>query len=113
MFRRFAVSTLLPLAAFVTIGATDAHAEDVTVAVSYAGLDLSTPSGVAVFRSRVNQAIGAACGSADGRDLAATRHMHECRAELADKMEPRVVAQVGAAQDRFTAAVPSDAPAKQ
>ena len=113
MFRRFAVSTLLPIAALVTIGATEARAEDVSVSVSYAGLDLTSPSGITTFRSRVNQAIAEVCGWADGRDLAAMRRIHQCRADLTAKTEPEVVAQVGAAQDRMTASIQTNQPPKQ
>jgi UrcA family protein len=104
MFRRFAVSALLPLAALVAVGAAEARTPDnVTVDVSYAGLDLSTPAGVAVFRGRVNQAVNEICGWTESRDLRAMRRLHQCRAALADQVEPRVTAQVDAAQDRATA----------
>jgi UrcA family protein len=88
--------------------------DNVTVDVSYAGLDLSTPAGVAVFRGRVNQAVNEICGWTESRDLRAMRRLHQCRAALADQVEPRVTAQVEAAQDRATAAVAAvGTPARQ
>jgi UrcA family protein len=108
MFRRFAVSTLLPLAALVTVGAAQAGLpEDVTIDVSYAGLDLSTPAGVAVFRGRINQAVNEICGRPDARDMAAILRMQQCRSTTANNVEPEVAAQVAVAQEREAARVTS------
>lgn len=107
MFRRFVFGALLPLAALATVSAAKANIpDDVSVDVSYAGLDLSTPAGAALFRTRINQAVNEICGWSDSRDLAGMRRMHECRSRLADKTEPRLVAQVEAArQQQSTATV--------
>ena len=114
MFRRFAVSTLLPIAALVTVGAAEARTpDDVSIDVSYAGLDLSTPAGVAVFRGRVNQAINEICGWSDARDMATMQRIHQCRTKTANNLEPQITAQVEAAQERETARVTARAAAQQ
>jgi UrcA family protein len=105
MFRRFALSIIPPLAALVTLGTAEASTpSDVSVDVSYAGLDLSTPAGADAFRSKVNQAINEICGWTDSRDLVGMRHAHECRTAVASKVEPQIVARIDAAQDRLAAA---------
>ncbi len=108
MFRRF-VSVLLPLAALVSVTASAAELntpDSVSVEVSYAGLDLSSPAGAAAFRVRIKQAINEICGWSDSRDLESMRRLHECRSQLAAKVEPRVIAQIESAQyHQATAAI--------
>jgi UrcA family protein len=108
MFRHF-VSVLLPLAALVSVTASAAEVntpDSVSVEVSYAGLDLSSAAGAAAFRARIKQAINEICGWSDVRDQAGMRRLHACRSQLADRVEPRLVAQIQSVQDhQLTAAI--------
>ena len=61
--------------------------ENVSINVSSADLDLTTPDGVAQLQSRVDKAIAAACNPGDrvGADLSPD---YKCRREMAANVQP-------------------------
>jgi len=90
---------LVTLAALSTfgLGALPAQAQE-TRTVSYADLDLSTPSGVAALDSRIASAIKSVCDSGDPT-LRAKLAERSCRAKAASDVEaPRAMAITGSGQ---------------
>ncbi|HWH22495.1 MAG TPA: UrcA family protein [Allosphingosinicella sp.] len=80
------------LVSAVAIPAT-AHAQDRSVAVSYADLDLTSAAGVAQLDRRISGAIGRVCGKADHLDLEAITDLRSCRASAQARVsEQRAIA---------------------
>ena len=74
-------SIVTVLAAFAAASlAAPAAAEEVSVIVSYADLDLSSPAGSAAFDARIAAAIKEVCARPDVRDLKARTAWQECKA---------------------------------
>lgn len=61
--------------------------ENVSLAVSTSGLDLSRPAGVEALQARMDKAIAAACNPGDrmGADLSPD---YKCRREMAANIQP-------------------------
>jgi UrcA family protein len=68
------------LAAFAFTAPAAAQTET-SVAVSYAGLDLSNPADAARFDMRLRAAAGEVCGTADARNLSLSAAVDSCRKE--------------------------------
>jgi UrcA family protein len=74
--------------------AQPAGAEQVTVKVSYADLDLATPTGVATLQTRVASAVKTACVKPDIRELKAMAEWQHCVADARAKAAQKVQEQV-------------------
>ena len=74
------MKTLLSAALFVAATATvPVFAQNVSKAVSYADLDLSSPDGQARLNSRLRRAVQAVCGAANPSELKSLRTVRRCR----------------------------------
>lgn len=89
---------LLPIAALALIAAP-AAAETRSIEVSYAGLDLTSPAGVAAFDRRIAGAVRTICGSA-GADLVSGHAVRKCRAQAFDSVGRQKTAVIAAAETR-------------
>ena len=89
-------STIL-LAGLAVLCAVPATAQ-LSVPVSFAGLDLTSAEGKAVLNRRIIYAIREVCGQPDSRDLAATRMILKCKAETMQRTQPRVAIAVASAR---------------
>ncbi|WP_232476241.1 UrcA family protein [Flavisphingomonas formosensis] len=59
--------------------ASAVFAQEVTQSISYRDLDLATPNGQKLLAKRIHRAVRSVCGSADVRDLDATRDLSNCK----------------------------------
>lgn len=74
-------SIVTPLAALLAaLVAAPAAAEDVSVIVSYADLDLTSPDGAAVLDRRIEAAAEKVCVRPDVREIKAMTAWEECKA---------------------------------
>lgn len=64
--------------------------EAMSVSVSTAGLDLSSPAGRATLTHRIGLAAGIVCGHPDERDLNGTRASKTCRTQAIGDALPQV-----------------------
>lgn len=83
------------LAALATIGyAGGALAEETTVLVPYADLDLSSAAGHATLERRIEAAVTAVCGEADIRNIRSSNAVAQCkvdtRAKAMEQLAPPV-----------------------
>lgn len=69
------------LAAASGVIAAPASAEEVSVAVPYADLDLATPAGEAALARRIETAVKTVCEKPDVRDLKVAAAWEACKAE--------------------------------
>lgn len=83
------------LAALSTLAALPAAAEDFTVSVSYADLDLTAPEGAVALAHRIDAAVGKACERPHLRDLKGMVAWEECKASA-----------IAAAQDQLSVLEP-------
>lgn len=93
---------VLPLAALVLV-AVPATAETYSVKVSYAGLDLTKPAGVAELDHRINRAVISICGSGGEIDLVARNEVRRCLKGAFDSVEKQrdiVIAEARSSSDR-------------
>lgn len=88
--------TILLLAGIASLWTVPVLAEPSAVAVSYAGLDLTSASGQSVFDRRVDQAVRTICGHPDLRDLSAVRASRQCTSETMALTRPRMALAVAA-----------------
>ena len=86
--RKFVVPAFAALS--LIAAAQPASAEQVTVEVATADLNLATPSGVATLETRIDSAVNAACEMPDMRDLKAMRSWSACVADAKAKAEAKV-----------------------
>lgn len=92
------------LAAFAfTAPAAAAPADQESVVVSYAGLDLSKPADAARFDMRLRAAAREVCGSADGRDLPLSAAVDACRKEAIARARADVQIAMGSGGSRVVA----------
>ena len=76
--------TLIATAGFCAViaASSSVFAQDtMSVRVSYADLNLSSPAGAAALTHRVDQAVLAICGSADIRDMGRQTYVSKCKAD--------------------------------
>ena len=74
------MKTLLAAALFVAATATvPVFAQNVSKAVSYADLDLTTPDGQARLNTRLRHAVQTVCGATNPRDLKEVSAVRRCR----------------------------------
>lgn len=90
-------STIL-LAGIAALCATPAVAETMSVPVSFAGLDLTSPNGKSILDRRIDHAARVICGTPDIRDIKAMMAAGKCRAETVALAQPRVAIAIAAAQ---------------
>lgn len=95
--RLHATALLACIALSAAVPALAAEAEQLSVTVSVAGLDLATDAGQAALARRVARAASAVCGPVDSRDLAALARYHACRDDAIAGAAPRVDALIAAA----------------
>lgn len=94
---RSIAGTAAMLATMITIAAaTPVRAETVSIPVSYSDIDISTPSGAAVLRSRISNAADRICGvtaPVERLRAAACRQsvLRSAHAELAARQEAQLV----------------------
>jgi len=79
-------SIVIPMALLMSVSLVAATAADATPssgerseAVRYSDLDLTSPSGVSVFDSRIAQAINRVCNFGDVRDIWSLTEESRCR----------------------------------
>ncbi len=94
---------LLPLAVLAFVGVS-AAAETRSTKVSYADLNLATPSGVAILEKRIVHAAKQVCGSADIFDRLDVMDMEHCRTKAIGDAVPRVALAVAEARLRQASA---------
>lgn len=74
------------LAALAAIGyAGGALAEETTVFVPYADLDLSSTAGHATLERRIDAAVASVCGEADIRSVRSSNAVAQCKADARAK----------------------------
>lgn len=83
--RKFVVPAFAALS--LAAAAQPASAEQVTVKVAYADLDLTTATGVATLEIRLAGAIRAACERPDTRELKAMQAWSDCVADAKAKAD--------------------------
>lgn len=86
-------SVIVIAAAFSSILASPAAAEQASVGVSYADLDLSAPAGITVLKHRIAAAAEKVCHKPHLRDLKAMVAWQECtiaaRADAVERLSAR------------------------
>ncbi|MBX3594266.1 UrcA family protein [Sphingomonas sp.] len=70
------------------------------LAVSFAGLDLATPEGLAILDRRIERAVDKVCGRTDRRNLRLRSVELRCRRDAWLAVEPQVAAAVDRAERR-------------
>lgn len=93
-------TALLPITAFgaaLALIAAPAAAQTRSVEVSYSGLDLTAPAGVAELDRRIAGAVRSICGRA-AADLTSRQQVKDCRAEAFGSVGRQKTAAIAAAQ---------------
>ena len=75
------IVTVLAAIALTGLGTSSADAEDTSVTVSYADLNLASREGVDALYARIGKALDRVCGKPDMRDLKATYASQRCHAD--------------------------------
>ena len=76
---RKSIVTVLAALTLMGIAATPASAEDVSVNVPYADLDLTGPAGSAKLEARIDAAVDQVCAKPHMRDLKAMTAWERCK----------------------------------
>ena len=100
MSRRTILSLLIAAATLAPAGLAAqpaADAEQASIRVSFADLDLSSPAGRATFDRRIDRAIDVLCGQPD-RNLDMATPVFKCRAAARASASPQRQLAVAAAQ---------------
>src|SRR4051812_40555840 len=71
-------------AALAGLTAFPVAAEEASLSVSYADLDLTKPAGTQVLEARVDKALDKVCANPDLRELKAAKEFEACKAEGRD-----------------------------
>ena len=82
--------------------ASAAAASTMSIPVSYGGLDLSTPAGIAALDSRIEGAVRRICGRAYPVELQAQADASRCRAEARLSVQAQRGDALASAQNRRT-----------
>ena len=86
MIRQAALSAVAVLALTVTAGAAAAQSRDeVSINVSYAGVDLDSPQGARVVLSRIKSAARSICGPTPDFRSAATHAHRVCMSKVTNR----------------------------
>ena len=83
---------IVPALAALSLGtvATQGAAETVSVDISYADLDLTTPEGLSVLHGRIKAAINRVCPEADQRSTQRQAARERCLAEAATVVDAQL-----------------------
>lgn len=97
MLKALPAFAALTAATLLVIPTVSQAAEEPSVRVSYADLNLSTDLGQNRLQRRIFYAAGVVCGTADPRDLNFVRAVGECRTETVADAQPAFRAAIGRA----------------
>jgi UrcA family protein len=92
----------LALIACSAFAAPVASASTISIPVSYGGLDLTTPAGIAALDARIEGAVRRICGRAYPVDLQAQADVRRCRAEARFNVQAQRGDALASAQNRRT-----------
>ena len=101
MYRKtiFTATTLL----LTIVTGCPATAQQLTRAVSYHDLDLTSPKGVKALRHRLSRAVGYVCRFASAGDQMLKSESQQCREDVAAAVKPAMVHAIELAQARASA----------
>ena len=92
----------LACVAFSAFAASAAVASPSRIPVSYGGLDLTTPAGIAALDARIEGAVRRICGRAYPVELQSQADVHRCRAEARLSVQAQRGDALASAQNRRT-----------
>jgi UrcA family protein len=78
---RMPINLVLAALAVAVADPAVASAADVSVAVSYADLDLAKPAGTQALQSRIDRALDKVCAKPDIREIKAMQDYEACQAK--------------------------------
>ncbi|HLG87280.1 MAG TPA: UrcA family protein [Alphaproteobacteria bacterium] len=102
--RLIAAVTIFALAAAAPVVAAEPAAEQQSLTVKYADLDLTREAGVSLLTARIKHAANAACGPVDFRSLREVGLFNACRDEAIKSAMAKVETAVAAARRSLYAA---------